>query len=89
MRTLFAAMLKNFSENVDKDLSRADVQDALRGTYSSFKAFRDKDMDEALMTACSNAIIHESKYELDGRGNLVIYYACTQDEAAVIDSYLK
>lgn len=89
MRTLFAAMLKNFSENIDKDLSRADVQDALRQTYSGFKAFKDKDMDEALMTACSNAIIHESRYELDKDGKLVIYYACTKEEAAVIDSYLQ
>ena len=84
MRTLFGAMLKNFSENIDKDLCRADVQEALKGTYSGFKAFRDKDMDEALMTACSNGIIHESKYELNSKGELVIYYACT-----VIDSYLQ
>lgn len=89
MRTLFAAMLKNFSENVDKDLSRADVQEALKETYSGFKAFKDHAMDEALMTACSNAIIHESKYELDKNGELIIYYACTKDEAAVIDSYLQ
>lgn len=89
MRTLFAAMLKNFSENVDKDLSRADVQAALKNEYGEFKAFKDKAMDEALMTACSNAIIHESKYELDKDGKLVIYYACTKDEADVIDSYLQ
>ena len=88
MKPLFFAMLKYFSKNVGAEASRADVQKALAGTYSGFKAFKDKAMDEALMTACSNGIIHESHYELDAAGKLVIFYSCTADEAAVIDSYI-
>lgn len=88
MKPLFFAMLKYYSKNVGVEASRADVQDALRGVYSSFKAFRDKDMDNALMTACANGIIHESRFELDGNGNLVIFYACTEEEANIINRYI-
>lgn len=88
MKPLFFAMLKYFSGRVDQDASRADVQAALADVYGGFKAFKDKALDEALMTANSNGIIHESRYELDENGNLVIYYSCTQEEADVINSYI-
>lgn len=88
MRPLFFAMLKSFAENVDREASRADVQNELRAEFGNFKAFKDKAMDEALMTACSNGIIHEARYELDAAGNLVIFYACSQEEADVINSYI-
>ncbi|MDD6311035.1 MAG: hypothetical protein PUB09_03775 [Firmicutes bacterium] len=88
MKPLFFAMLKLYAKNVGKEYSRVDVQEALKATYGGFKAFKDKDMDAALMTACSNGIIHEARYELDAAGKLVIYYSCTQDEADVIDSYI-
>lgn len=88
MKPLFFAMLKYFSKNVGQEASRAQVQEALADVYGGFKAFKNKAMDEALMTACSNGIIHESHYELDENGKLKIFYACTEDEAAVIDSYI-
>lgn len=88
MKPFFFAMLKYYSKNVGVEASREDVQAALKDVYGGFKAFRDKEMDNALMTACANGIIHESHFELDDNGNLVIYYACTEEEASIINRYI-
>ena len=87
MRPLFFSMLKYFTDV--KEACRADVQDALRGEYGNFKAFKDKAMDEALMTACSNGLIDESRYELDKDGKLVIYYKASQEGIDTINNYIK
>lgn len=87
MKPLFFAMLKYFTSGVEA--SRADVQAALKSEYGSFKAFKDKAMDEALMTACSNGLIEESRYELDSNGKLVIYYKASQDGIDTINNYIK
>ena len=86
MRPLFFAVLKYFAAG--NEACRADVQAALAGEYSNFKAFKDKAMDEALMTACSNGLIDESRYELDDKGNLVIYYKSSQKGIDTINSYI-
>ena len=65
------------------------VQDELRDTYGNFKAFKDKQMDEALHTAMSNGLIYESRYELDENGNLVMYYQSDQDMIDLINNYIK
>ena len=77
MRPLFFSVLKFFTDG--KEACRADVQDALRAEYGSFKAFKDHAMDEALMTACSNGLIDEIRYELDKDGKMVIYYKASQE----------
>ena len=46
-------------------------------------------MDEALMTACSNGLIDESRYELDQDGKLVIYYKASPEGIDTINSYIK
>ena len=40
------------------------------------------------MTACSNGLIDESRYELDDKGNLVIYYKSSQEGIDTINSYI-
>lgn len=87
MRPLFFSMLKYFTTGVEA--CRADVQEALKDDYSGFKAFKDKAMDEALMTACANGMIDESRYELDDKGQLVIYYKASQESIDTINSYIK
>lgn len=87
MRPLFFSVLKYLTSG--KEACRSDVQDALRADYGNFKAFKDKAMDEALMTACSNGLIDETRYELDDKGQLVIYYKATQEEIDTINSYIK
>lgn len=87
MKPLNFAILKYFTTGVEA--CRADVQDALRADYSGFKAFKDKAMDEALMTAKANGLIEESRLDLDKDGNLVIYYRALEDGIAAINSYIK
>lgn len=87
MKPLNMAILKFFTSG--KEACRADVQEALKGEYSGFKAFKDKAMDEALMTAASNGLIEESRLDLDKDGNLVIYYKANEDSIAVINNYVK
>ena len=87
MRPLFQEVLHLYTDG--KERSRSMVQDELRDTYGNFKAFKDKQMDEALHTAMSNGLIAESRYELDENGNLVMYYQSDQDMIDLINSYIK
>lgn len=86
MKPLNFAILKFFTDG--KEHCRKDVQEALKGDYSNFKAFKDKQMDEALMTACSNGLIEESRLDM-ADGKLVIYYKANQDGIDAINSYIK
>lgn len=87
MKPLNFAILKFFTSG--EEACRADVQKALASDYSGFKAFKDKAMDDALMTAASNGLIEESRLELNSDGQLVIYYRANADSIAVINSYIK
>lgn len=80
------AILKLFTDG--KEYCRKDVQEALRDEYGSFKAFKDNQMDEALMTAKSNGLIEESRLDMVN-GQLVIYYKANQDGIDAINSYIK
>ena len=87
MKPLNFAILKLFTDG--KEYCRKDVQDVLRADYGSFKAFKDHQMDEALMTAKSNGLIEESRLDMDENDNLVIYYRANQDGIDAINSYIK
>ncbi len=87
MKPLNFAILKYFTTGVEA--CRADVQEALKGEYGGFRAFKDKAMDEALMTATANGLLEESRLDLDKDGNLVIYYRALEDGIAAINSYIK
>lgn len=86
MLPLNMAILKFFTSG--KEASRADVQDALRAQYGTFRAFSDKQMDEALQTACSNGLIAENRLEMDSSGNLIIYYKSDQEMIDTIRKYV-
>ena len=86
MKPLNFAILKFFTDG--KEHCRKDVQEALKADYSGFNAFKDKQMDEALMTACSNGLIEESRLDMVD-GSLVIYYKANQDGIDAINSYIK
>lgn len=86
MKPLNFAILKFFTDG--KEHCRTEVQEALKADYSNFKAFKDKQMDEALMTACSNGLIEESRLDMVD-GKLVIYYKANQDGIDAINSYIK
>ena len=76
------AMLKYFT-------CADDVMEALKGEYSSFTAFTKPKMQEALMTAEKNGLISESRFDLDGAGEVRVYYSADQEQRDTINSYIK
>ncbi len=87
MKPLNFAILKYFTSG--KEACRADVQEALKADYSGFRAFKDNQMDEALMTAASNGLLEESRLDMDKNGKVVIYYRANEDGIAAINNYIK
>ena len=57
--------------------------------YSSFTAFTKPKMQEALMTAEKNGLISESRFDLDGAGEVRVYYSADQEQRDTINSYIK
>lgn len=68
MLPLNYAMLKYFT--CHDEACADDVMEALKGEYSSFTAFTKPKMQEALMTAEKNGLISESRFDLDGAGEV-------------------
>ena len=87
MLPLNYAMLKYFSCHLDS--SSYDVMEALKGEYSSFTAFTRPKMQEALMTAEKNGLISESRFDLDGAGEVRVFYSADQEQRDTINSYIK
>lgn len=87
MKPLNYAILK-YMTKVDKACA-ADVVNALKGEYGSFRMLNEKAVLESLMTGEQNALLEEVGYEVDGNGKLVIYYRAPEDGAATINSYIK
>ena len=81
------AILKYFT-TVD-EASVDQVMKALRGEYGDYKAFKKAAMTEAVMTAESNALVTESRFELDDKGDLQIYYSSDADQKKTINSYIN
>ena len=84
MRPLNFAILK-YLTTVDEACPE-DIIEALKGTYGSFRALNKKDILSALMTAEVNG--QESRFELDDKGELRIYYRAHEEGAATINRYI-
>ena len=87
MRPLNYAMLKYFTVIKEADVEQ--VMDYLKEEYSGFRTFKKKSMIEALMTAEANGILQETRYELDSKGELKVYYSATDDGKKTIDKYIN
>lgn len=81
------AILKHFTK-VD-EASTEDVIEALKGEYGDFKALNEEDVLKALMTAEANGLLEESRFEMDDKGKLKIYYRAHEEGAATINKYIK
>lgn len=86
MRPLNFAILK-YLTTVDEACSE-DIIEALKGAYGSFRALNKKDILSALMTAEVNGLVQESRFELDDKGELRIYYRAHEEGAATINRYI-
>ncbi|MBI5520466.1 MAG: hypothetical protein HY916_10475 [Desulfovibrio sp.] len=66
-----------------------DVMEALKGDYSTFKAFNKRDILTALMTAEANGLLEESRFDLDEGGNVRLYFRANAQGAATIKRYIR
>ncbi len=87
MLPLNYAILKYFT-TVDEACAD-DVINALKPEYGSFKALKKKAVIEALMTAEANGLIEESRFDLDEKGELRVFYHAHEEGAATINAYIK
>lgn len=81
------AILK-YMTRVD-EASADDVIDALKGEYGNFKSLRKKSVIEALMTAEANALIEESRFDLDKNDELRVFYRAHDEGKDTINNYIK
>ena len=87
MKPLNYAILKHFTKV--KEACADDVIEALKGEYGSFKALKKPAVIEAIMTGEANGLLEETRFELDSKGELRVYYRANEDGAATINSYIK
>lgn len=87
MLPLNYAILKYFT--TVEEACADDVINALKPEYGSFKALKKKAVIDALMTAEANGLIEESRFDLDEKGELRVFYHAHEEGAATINAYIK
>lgn len=65
-----------------------DVLGALKGDYSTFRAFNKPDVLNALLTAEANGLLEESRYDLDAEGQVRLFFRAHAEGAATINRYI-
>lgn len=81
------AILKHFVKV--EEASAEDVMEALKDEYGDYKAFSEKNIIEALMTAEANELLEEKRFEMGSDNKLRIYYHANEEGAATINKYIK
>lgn len=81
------AILKYFTKV--KDACADDVINALKGEYGNYKALSKKAVINALMTAEANGLIEETRFDLDSKGELRVYYHAHKEGAETINKYIE
>lgn len=87
MRPLNFAILKYFT--TVKEACADDVIEALKGQYGSFKSLRKPAVIEAIMTGEANGLLEETRFDLDSKGELRVYYHAHKEGADTINTYIK
>ena len=86
MKPLNYAILKYFTKITEA--SADEVIDALKGEYGKFKALNKKAVIESLMTAEANGLLKETRFELDDKDGLKVYYSVPEDGIETINKYI-
>ena len=86
MKPLNYAILKYFTKITEA--SADEVIDALKGEYGKFKALNKKAVIESLMTAGANGLLKETRFELDDKDELKVYYSVPEDGIETINKYI-
>lgn len=61
----------------------------LAASYSSYKLFTRKDIDEALATAKENGLLDECDWEIDDNGELQTFYIANDFGRDMIQRYIR
>jgi DNA-binding PadR family transcriptional regulator len=81
------ALLHCFASGGETDAR--EVMRALESRYGGRRTFRKKYVDEALMAACVNGLLDETRAEFESGGELRIYYRASEEGLHIIDKYIK
>ena len=84
---LYYAIMKHF-ENGKPDCTEGVMHD-LATSYSSYKLFTRKDIDEALATAKENGLLDECDWEIDANGELQTFYIANDLGRDMIQRYIR
>ncbi|MEA4922498.1 MAG: hypothetical protein VB031_03930 [Eubacteriaceae bacterium] len=88
MLPLNYAVLKVF-ENEEGALCTDDVMDRMRDDYKNYRAFKEANISEALMSGEVNGLLDEVSFNLDENKKLHIYYKINDEGKKAIKKYLK
>lgn len=87
MRPLNFAILKLFEGGNEYDVQG--VMEQLQGEYASFKVFKPKGVNESLMSAEKNGLLDATRYSLDKKDELHVYYKATEYGENMIRQFIK
>ena len=87
MKPLNFAILKLFTDGAER--SPEDVIEALKPEYGGFKAFNKPEVLTSLMTAESNGLLEESRFELDEAGDVRMFFRAGAESIATINNYIR
>jgi len=87
VKPLNYAILKYFT-TVD-EASADDVMQALKEDYGHYKHFNKSSIVESLMTAVTNGLLEESRYELDENGEVRVYFRAHEEGKNTINKYIQ
>ena len=87
MMPLNFAILKLFTNG--QEACPENVIEALKPEYGSFKALNKEDVRTALMTAESNGLLEESRFDLDENGEVRVFFRAGAEAIATINNYIR
>lgn len=71
------------------EASAEDVIKALSPEYGRYKMLRPDAVEEALMVAKANALLDESRFELDENGELRVFYKVNEYGHYMIEKFIR
>lgn len=83
---LYYAIMKHFASG-KPDCTEGVMRD-LAASYSSYKLFTRKDIDEALATAKENGLLDECDWKIDDNGELQTFYIANDFGKDMVQRYI-
>ncbi len=87
MLPLNYAILKLFEHGDEYDVEQ--VMGKLKNDYGTFRAFKPAGVNESLMSAEKNGLLDATRYELDDKSTLHVYYKANEYGEEMIQKYIK